>query len=367
MNKKRILFYLAQEYYWPSLKPIYDEFHKDNERYDLYLMFGKNQTRLFGIFLISNKKNIESKYRSEGYQITDDPSSFDMVFCGAQINKPERFGKTILCNVDHGPGIKTLRYRHLLKQKNTTYHCFLEGQYRVEKFKKYELDLIHHIHDTGLPKLDIFFNGGYDRRELIQRYRLNPKLKTILYAPSYKPTSIFMMIDQIEKLTERYNLIVKLHPFSWSGKYAPHSQHRLFENLVKKNNNILLVHADDHNILPYMFVSDTMISDGSSVINEYLALGRCGIIVDLPEERHRDGVPLLEDKNSEWLADSYIHINPEDIDLFDAVEKALNPDQNRMLNIEKDRKYIFSHLDGHSSMRVKQICEHILTETENHE
>ena len=178
----------------------------------------------------------------------------------------------------------------------------------------------------------------------------------MLYAPSYKPTSIFTIGEDVMKLSKTYNVIIKLHPYSWGGKYASHSQHRFFEKRMNDYPNAHLVGQEEHNILPYMFVSDTMISDGSSVINEFLSLGRCGIIFDLPEETHRDGTPLLENKSSEWLKDSFVHINKND-DLFDAVEAAINPDEERKQYLLNDKQYIFSYTDGKSAYRVKEIIK----------
>ena len=62
--------------------------------------------------------------------------------------------------------------------------------------------------------------------------------------------------------------------------------------------------------MPYLWAADTMISEGSSVINEYLGLGKCGIIVDLDDSgmRHHDGDPLLEEHPAEWLRESFVHI-----------------------------------------------------------
>lgn len=350
---KKILFYLAQEYYWPSLKPVFDAFAA-NEDTQLFINVDKNSKRYFKIFLVSQRSKIEKKFRDQGYNVTREEKGFDAVFCGAQIKNPQRFGDALLCNVDHGPGIKTLRYRHFLKQPDTQYICFLEGAYRVEKFKKYGLDKIEKIYDVGLPKLDVFFNGYFDKNKLIEEFELDPAKKTILYAPSYKPTSIFMIGEQICGLADQYNVIIKLHPYSWNGKYAPHSQHELFEKLQSRFPAMHLVPESKHDIMPYMFVADTIVSDGSSVINEFLSLGRCGIIVDLEDDalKHSDGQPLLEDKSSDWLKDSFVHIANAD-QLHDAIDKALNPSAERKKNIEKDKNYIFSFTDGKSAERVK--------------
>lgn len=362
---KKILFYLAQEYYWPSLRPVYDAFAEDAE-FELQLMIERQSKRYLGIIPSPQRKNIEEKFRRRGFRLTRRCSGYDAVFCGAQIRKPQRFGNALLCNLDHGPGIKTLRYRHFLKQPHTKYLCFLEGPYRVEKFKKYGLDKIEEIYDVGLPKLDVFFNGFFDKEKLISELGLDPAKKTLLYAPSYKPTSIFMMGGQIAALSAKYNVLVKLHPYSWSGKYAPHSQHTLFEKLARKYPGLNLVPEEKHDIMPYMFVADAMISDGSSVINEFLSLERCGIIIDLPddEQKHRDGQPLLEDKSSEWLKDSFIHLT-EAAGLGQAVEQALHPSEERKRQLKKDKQYIFSHTDGLSAQRVKEIILRRLNKKES--
>jgi CDP-glycerol glycerophosphotransferase (TagB/SpsB family) len=164
-------------------------------------------------------------------------------------------------------------------------------------------------------------------------------------------------------LGNTYNIIVKLHPYSWSGKYASHKQHRFFEDLRKKQNNFLLVPPDKHDIMPFMFIADTMISDGSSVINEFLALGRCGIIYDMDESKlhHGDGQQLLEDSSASWLKDSFIHVKSSD-QIAKAIEEALNPSKPRLEKINKDKEYIFSYTDGKSAERVKNKVDEILSQ-----
>lgn len=358
---KKILFEIAQDYYWPSFEPIYRTLAQDPE-YELFLRLGPNQKRVLGIFLLSQKKKLEENYRSQGFKITQNTKGFHAVICGTPLKHPEHYGDALLVNVDHGPGIKTLRYRSFLKQPNTPYVVFVEGPYRVEKFQKYGLDKIETIYDVGLPKLDRFFDGSYDRERIHEQIGLDPRKKTVLYAPSYKPTSIYMIQDKLPGLLQEYNVIVKLHPYSWEGKYAPHKQHRIFERLAHKYPELYLVPRQEHNMMPYMFASDTMISDGSSVINEFLALGRVGIIFDLDDDnlKHSDGQPLLENPSSQWLKDSFIHIQSAK-DLRQAVAEALAPSAERQKQLSKDRDYIFSYLDGRSAERVKEKLDQLIT------
>jgi hypothetical protein len=360
MKKIKILFDIVQEYYWPSMEPIYKVLSKD-DRYELSIKIGSNQKRFLGIFLLSQKAKIEQKYRDKGFAITGVNDGFDAVICGDTLPDPQRYGKALLCNVDHGPCFKSLRYRNLLKQPDVSYVVFAEGPYRLKKLHEHGLDAKEIIRDVGLPKLDPFFTGVYSREAIILKHGIDPSKKIVLYAPTYKPTSIFKVAQSIHTILDDYNVIIKLHPYSWSGKYAPHRQHRIFENLAARFKNLHLVSKEDHDIMPYLFAADTMISEASSVINEFLALERCGIIYDLEDEKlkHSDGQPLLEEKTTEWLKDSYIHINrPEQ--LADAVRKAVNPTKERKANLKRDKEYIYSYTDGRSSERVKQVIEELL-------
>ena len=342
------------------MAPIYEVLSKD-PRYELCVKVGPNQKRLFGVFLVPQRGAIEQRYRERGHTVTRDTATFDAVICGDTLKHPERYGGALLCNVDHGPCFKTLRYRNLLKQPDTKYVVFAEGQYRIEKLKEHGLDTTEIVRDVGLPKLDPFFNGAYSRDDIIKRHGLDAAKGIVLYAPTYKPTSIFIVGEHIRSLLDNYNVVVKLHPYSWSGKYAPHAQHRLFERIAKQDPRLCLVDPSHHDIMPYLYAADTMISEASSVINEFLALGRCGVLIDLDDDklRHSDGEPLLEERTSEWLKDSWVHISdPERLSW--AVTEALNPSPERAANLERDRKHVYSYVDGKCSERVKEAIEELL-------
>ncbi len=360
MTKIKVLFEIIQEYYWPAMEPIYKAFAED-KRYDLSLKIGPNHKRLFALFLISQRKKIEDNFKKQDFKITKECTGFDVVICGDTLPNPKKYGNALLCNVDHGPCFKTLRYRNLLKQPGVEYVVFAEGKYRIKKLQNYNLDKTQIIRDVGLPKLDPFFTDKYKKDEIIRRHQLDKNKKIVLYAPTYKPTSIFHVAQTIDRITAKYNVLVKLHPYSWSGKYAPHSQHKIFERLSKKHKNLHLVSKEIHDIMPYLFASDTMISEASSVINEFLALQRCGIIYDLEDEKlkHSDGEPLLEEKTTEWLKDSFIHISqPED--LLQAVQEALYPSKKRQECLKRDKEFIYSYTDGKSALRVKGCIEELI-------
>jgi len=104
-----------------------------------------------------------------------------------------------------------------------------------------------------------------------------------------------------------------------------------------------------------------MISDTSSVINEFLALGKFGIIYVLPYENlnHSDGMPVLSIDPKEWLDGAFPHMySPSE--LLKTVEEALNPTEEMKIKLEEYKNYFFTGLDGRASVRVKKEIDGIM-------
>ena len=184
----------------------------------------------------------------------------------------------------------------------------------------------------------------------------------ILFAPTYKPTCIYDLKDAIFEATTKYNLIIKLHHYSWLGKYASHRQHKIFEQRIKQYNHAVIIPKDDYSILPLLYISDTLVSEASGAITEFLSTGKTGIIYNLDQDslKHSDGQVLLSFDNREYLKDSFVHINQPD-ELQAGIERALHPTVE-MKNAQNDvRDKIFYKLDGKASARVKQTVEQLIT------
>lgn len=362
MNSRKILFDLKKEYYFNSLYPLYRVMAEDS-RYDLWIKVGNDQHRFLGLFLVSNKSRITRSLLEKGFQVTGKTRGFDAVICGDALKNPGMYDDVPIFHLDHGVGIKTLRIRNIVRQKNIRYHVFLEGRYWYDYIQSLGYGDIADFHVTGLPKLDPFFRQGqFDNTALLKKLGLDPSKKTVLFAPSYKPSCIKQIGTRILELIPRYNLIVKLHPYSWGGKYAPHSQHRMYQNLVAKHRELILVPKKEYDIYPYLNLADTVISDTSSIINEFLALGRHGIIYELPYSnlKHSDGMPVLSINPVEWLAGAFPHIASPD-QLADAVDQALSPTDEMKSKLAEYRYYFFTGLDGRASYRVKECIDSVLS------
>ena len=68
---------------------------------------------------------------------------------------------------------------------------------------------------------------------------------------------------------------------------------------------------------------------------------------------------LLEEKTSEWLKHSFVHLS-DGKDLLEAAREAVHPSQERLEHLKKDKNYIYSYTDGKSALRFKQVIEDLL-------
>lgn len=353
----KVLFDLKQLYYWAMMKPICDELQKDSN-FETAIRVGSNHKKIAGIFLISNKKKIEKELKSQGYKTTNQTTGYDFVFCGDTLKNPKEFGNAKLCHVDHSISIKSQRYRSLAKQSNVKYIRFVEGNYRLDKYKELGLDKQLELFMVGSAKLDEYHGNKFNKRKWSTKLNINNSKPIVLYAPSYKPTSIFDLGKEIcsKSLSEKYNIIIKLHPYSWAGKYASSKQSRYISKLVNKNPNIILVPEHEHNAMPYLFLADTMISDASGVINEFLAINKCGIIFNKNYSKinHSDGQPVITEDLSSWLKGAFIHCNSAN-SISNCIGQAINPKPKQIIEIKKAANYICSMQDGKAATRIKEI------------
>ena len=240
----------------------------------------------------------------------------------------------------------------------------MEGDYRVDKIRQAGVLGASTLHKVGLPKLDPLFGPRKpSRSQILRRLGLDPGRPTVLFAPTYKPTCIDVVRERILTETRGYNLIIKLHQYSWRGKYAPHWHHRLYQRAVKAFPNAVLLPVDDYNVVPYLHAADTMISEASSTVFDFLALDKTGIIFVLPEAgmHHYDGEPLLGESMQHFLPGAFLHIDDAG-EISGAVAEALQEDPRRRQCAQAHRRYLFHGLDGRASQRTKAFIERLLDE-----
>jgi len=352
LSKIKILFKIGYVYHKAAFDPVIELLLAD-KKYDVWFSLEYEKKRRF-FADIPFKPPVIDDWKKNGYRFTDETRGFDVVIAGDTIKNAKDYGKTLLCFLNHGTGIKNILYRNLAGSTGNRYQIFVEGQHRVDSIVNSGSIGKSEVHLIGLPKLDLYFQGRYDNKEaILQRWGLDPGRPTVLFAPTYKPTCLYRIRDDIFEQTLDYNLIIKLHPYSWMGKYAPHRQHKIYEKRAEKYPHAVLLPFDEYNIVPYYAVADTILSEASSTVFDFLAFQKTGIIFDLPCHRlkHSDGQPLLEIDNREFLKGAFIHIDSGH-EINEAVKRALKPSVEMISAANEYRDKYFYGLDGNSSKRM---------------
>ncbi|MGK7872975.1 MAG: CDP-glycerol glycerophosphotransferase family protein [Xenococcaceae cyanobacterium] len=204
---------------------------------------------------------------------------FDLLFSANKriITPPENIGTKI--QIFHGVSFRNRGVR----PENLAYDFFLLiGPYMRRKFVETGLLAPEDPRGVpiGFPKTDPLLRGEFDRGELLARYGLDGKRPILLYAPTGQAHNSLetMGKEVIRRLwaTGKYDLLIKPHDhpknaaINWFAELAPiedaHTQ---------------LVRSLD--IIPLLFLADLLITDASSVANEYALLNRPLVFLDVPE------------------------------------------------------------------------------------
>jgi hypothetical protein len=341
----RLLFRIGYVYHKAAFDPVIGLFRND-PAYDVWFSLDMEKRRHFGFFDRAFRPSLVDEWEGDGYRFTRETRGFDIVVTGDTLPHSADYGRTLLCFLNHGTGIKTVLYRNLARVPHDRYQIFVEGEHRARSLLGSPSLGRNEVHLIGLPKLDPVFRGSCDREDILRRWGLDPSRKTVLFAPTYKPTCLYRVKDAIFEQTREHNLIIKLHPYSWMGKYAPHRQHRIYEQRVKKHPHAVLLPFDEYNIVPYHVAADTLMSEASSTVFDFLATGKTGIVFDLPSDRLRHSD----------LKEAFVHIDSEGA-IGAAVERALAPTGAMRAAADRDRAHLFHGLDGRASERFKAKVE----------
>ena len=255
-----ILFEHEHLYYLPQFESIIHELKKRGEKniygsisskvpqqeFDLFI---KEMDRLEIELLFSNSESDRTKGLRE--------MNFDIIFIGNKNTLLRIKGsRSFIVMIYHGIGLKQSYYNDFTNEMDLI--C-VETESRMKRLQKGNLN----AQVTGFSKLDLI------DKTLTKN---NIDKPTILYAPTFFPSSLQKTIPFLSELTE-YELIIKLHHFYWTDPRYIRVRHEL-EEAIKTRGNIELCTFDTYNIINLYPKADVLISDISSTIFEYLYLNR---------------------------------------------------------------------------------------------
>ncbi|MBN1866316.1 CDP-glycerol glycerophosphotransferase family protein [Candidatus Sumerlaeota bacterium] len=128
---------------------------------------------------------------------------------------------------------------------------------------------------TGFPKVDALVNGSIDRSALLKRWGLSPDRPAVLYAPTWSEgnrTDPALREEIVRVLSaEPIDLLLKFHDHErdWGERIRP---------FLGERARVI----DDPDSTPCLVASDLLVSDASSVANEFTLLDRPIVFVDVP-------------------------------------------------------------------------------------
>lgn len=263
-----VVFFDVQElYYLPQYLPIHQELLKTGQCETRFVFYRGNFDGV--LEKIAEKENLHyiwvdhSSDAKKYYQT----AKSDWIFFSNSfpfLEEVHRVTKSV--QIGHGIGAKASYY----EQSNTpTTVRLVEGEYKTSRLQSMFPN--DKFVDVGFCKLDPIINGvacGFDLESL----NLDPRKKTIVYAPTFYPSSLEKFPKNFPKDFQDFNILIKPHYFSLSKrKYK--GQRKLLEHWAKYD-NVYLANVDDYSLVPFMATADLLISDTSSAIIEFAALDK---------------------------------------------------------------------------------------------
>jgi len=130
LKKIKLLFKIGYVYHKAAFDPVI-ELLLNNDKYDVWFSLEyEKKRRLFIDF--SFHAPIINEWKKLGYRFTSETKGFDIVITGDTLRNARDYGKTLLCFLNHGTGIKNILYRNLAKYPDHRYQIFVEEEHRVQ-------------------------------------------------------------------------------------------------------------------------------------------------------------------------------------------------------------------------------------------
>ena len=285
----------------------------------------------------------------------------DVFICGWSRYDIDQFVNedTIVGMAYHGIGIKPSYWRDNHDRLDIR---FVEGPYRMDQLRKkgIETDLAL----TGFMKLDhLFQENKIDTDPLIDKFNLDTSKKTILFAPTFYPSSFELIAAKLGDYTSDHNLLIKPHLWTtFMNKFAGinHKKQRgLFNRLADSFDHVHLIPPEMYNITPFYKISDLLITEASSTIYEMLAIDKPVLVnrfykLKLSHRLFKNRLyrARLNEQMEKEISEFCFEANQPN-ELSHVIDEALNKVKTKMPAMENYKGRMLFQLDGKASLRVR--------------
>ena len=363
-NQISILFDVYHLYHLAQFDPLIDLLENDNRFKIFFSTSSKNRKEEIEICtsILNKRKGSFIFHENEDIRKTKIKKlNLDVFICGWSRYEIESYVSktTLVIMIYHGIGVKPSYWRDNNKRLDVR---FVEGQYRIDQLRKHGVDTDLVL--TGYIKLDSLFNknSNYykDKKESLG---LDKSKKTILYAPTFYPSSLEKLGLSLGDITSGYNLIIKPHMWTYYldsfGGISLKGQRKLIFKLIDQFDHIRLLEPAEYNVTPYYKISDLLLTDASSTIYEMIALSKPVVVNRFYHLKlsHRIFQKRLykrrldKEMNDEVEKFCFLADNVKQLPL--AIEKALNQNNKNTALIEEYQRKMLYKLDGSASIRAR--------------
>ncbi|MEA2100198.1 MAG: CDP-glycerol glycerophosphotransferase family protein [Campylobacterota bacterium] len=257
-----IYFYVAYPYYFPHFLPIGKVFQEKGDNVK-YILSSKQNS--------DNMKNIAQEnsliYSFDMDELYDEKA--DAIFFANPFEKAKDI-EAVTIFLEHGIGTKSTSFYNAIEYFDI---YIVEGEQKYNLLKELYPQFEHKLAKVGFSKFDEIINfKEEDKTKIFKKYNLDLNKKTILYAPTFFPSSIEKMSDSFPQEFTECNILVKPHYLSYERKKYK-NQLKKFKKW-KEYNNCIVLPLNEYNLVPFLAISDIMISDESSAMFEFAALNK---------------------------------------------------------------------------------------------
>ncbi len=369
-DKIKILFDSFHLYHLPQFDPVIDLLSKD-DRFQIFhstAAVNKKEERELCLNILATKPGtmIYSESEEERAKMMKE-LDLDFFVCGWSRYELDEYisEKTLAGMIYHGIGVKPSYWRDNHPRLNIR---FVEGIYRMDQLRSHGVD--KELVLTGFTKLDPLFsqNPSFDEK-LAQSLGLDPSKKTILFAPTFYPSSLERFGMKLGEYTQNYNVILKPHMWTYFldkfGEYNLVPQRNLAYDLADKFSHIKLLGPEVYNITPYYKISDILLTEASSTIYEMIALEKPVIVnrfyrLKLSHKifRYRLFKKRLSKEMNKDITNFCFEMNRAR-DLPQVLDTAFNENHKRLNIVREYQNKMLYKLDGKASERVRDtILDH---------
>ena len=258
----QVAFYAEQLYYLPQYLPVIHKLRERGHRVDVLLRFDATVQALFPdrcIPDLSDIRLVDSTVAAyaELRRLAPDWAVFGSYLDEQGILPP----RTRTALIYHGVGVKNVLFDPRLDHFDLR---FVESQRVLDELLARDPALRPKLALVGFAKLDPLFSPAATPAAA--------HAPTVLYAPTFYPSSMELMPRRLSALLPGVRWIVKPHFFSWTiDKYA--AQRRRLRAWAEEP-EVEVLGAEHYNLVPLMARADVLVSDASSALFEFAALRR---------------------------------------------------------------------------------------------